>query len=101
MYLLFKLKYVLFVFLNYNLLGIGFTFLNKSWHDRENPLIHISVFPPIDNKKKPKWSLCLKDATDLKCKNCSFIRFWSEKCKINFSKVHICDFSQLTSSKLK
>ena len=85
------------VFLTYNNLknsdlGIGFTFMNKSWHDRENPLIHISLFSPINNKKKPKCSLWLKEAKDLKWDNWPFIRFWGEKCLINFSKVHICNF---------
>ncbi|CAI2379871.1 unnamed protein product [Moneuplotes crassus] len=80
------------VFLNYPELGVGFTFLNRSWHDNENPLIHITVCRPAKLKRAPKCCICLEEAKDLTCPNCPTVRYCSETCKKNFEAVHICDF---------
>jgi hypothetical protein len=85
------------IWISYPHLGLELTFLNKVWEDSENPIIFISLFKP-EVKALDYCSVCLNNLTQkpLKCSQCDYVAYCSEKCKSVHLPYHnkICQYNK-------
>ena len=88
------------VWLEYKKIGIGFTFLNASFTDAENPIIFITIFKRFgeadDIGKQDVCAICLVKVVHFyNCETGCNLKFCSKECRENFNKIHMCPREKL------
>ena len=81
-------KLTLPIWLRYPRFGLLITFATTTWEDYQSPISFITVFKR--EADEPYCGVCLKKEAKLRCKGCRRVDFCSEKCELNFMKIHKC-----------